>query len=117
MDETNEQHNQQSGPSSYQAGPPPMPPKEEWWSNFINFRKLLMFSLIKYLYILGALVVTVAGLRAMFSRSYSYWGIGGFWQGLAILVIGNFVWRLTCEGLIVLFRIAEGVSNIESKLR
>jgi len=117
MNDANGQNDQQSAQTQYQSAPPQLPAKELWWSNFVNFRKLLMFSIIKYVYILGALGVTVFGLKTMFTRSSYYQIFGGFWAGLAILILGNLAWRLVSETIIVLFRIAEGVSNIEVKMR
>ena len=117
MNDANGQNDQHSAQTQYQSAPPQLPAKEQWWSNFVNFRKLLMFSIIKYVYILGALGVTVFGLKTMFTRSSYYQIFGGFWAGLAILILGNLAWRLVSETIIVLFRIAEGVSNIEVKMR
>jgi hypothetical protein len=115
MNDANGQNDQQQ--TQYQSVPPQLPPKELWWNDFINFKKLLMFSIIKWVYILGAFGITVFGLKTMFSRSSYYQIFGGFWAGLGILILGNLVWRLVSEMTIVLFRIAEGVSSIETKMR
>jgi hypothetical protein len=117
MNDANGQNEQQEGQAQYQAAQPQRSMRPSWWSDFVNFRRLLMFSLIKYVYILGALGVTGFGLKTMFTQASFFRVFGGFWAGLAILIVGNLVWRLVSEGIIVLFRIAESVSSIDTKTR
>ncbi|WP_165845174.1 DUF4282 domain-containing protein [Candidatus Cryosericum terrychapinii] len=125
MDNPNGPYTQEPAPAPVQGGGQPQPQyqyqpptvqqvsSQSWWGGFINFKTLVMFSVIKWLYILGAVVITLAGLTSMFSRVFRLFG--GFWAGLAILILGNLSWRLTCETIIVLFRIAQGVTSIDSK--
>jgi hypothetical protein len=74
---------------------------------FFGFRTMVSTLLVKIVYVLGVLVLTIGGIGSLF--------LGGERSlfGLLALVVGNLLWRLVCESAIVLFSIHELVGSIE----
>lgn len=85
---------------------------------FLSFKKLISTALIKVLYVIGVVIITIVGLVMMFGGMGSEYDSAGlsFLQGLGILVLGNLAWRLICEGAILLFALFEEVRSINEKL-
>ncbi|MCK5739621.1 DUF4282 domain-containing protein [bacterium] len=78
---------------------------------FLSFHKMVSTSIIKLLYILGLLALTIGGGVGIFS------GDEGSIIGLLALTIGNLLWRLICEGWILLFSIHENLASIEGQVK
>ena len=77
---------------------------------FLDFQVMVSNTLLKIVYILGAIGITLASVTPMLED-------GGDWvEGLIVLVIGNLVWRILCEGGILLFKIYEVMLGIDAKL-
>ena len=76
--------------------------------SFWSFDKMVSGRLIKILYILGLISITISGFT-MFRYS-------GFLLGLVMIVIGNLFWRIMCEAIIIVFKIFEKLNQIEHKL-
>lgn len=81
-------------------------------SGFFSFRKMVSTAIIKLLYILGMLALTIGGLGGILSGDDE----GTIW-GLLALTIGNLLWRLICEGWILLFSIHDILGSIEGQLK
>lgn len=73
--------------------------------DYFMFRRMLATALMKVVYILGAFGLTVGGLVALRSDTA---------LALLALTVGNVIWRLLCEGVIVIFSIHEGVVMLVS---
>lgn len=77
-------------------------------AGFLSFRKMVSFELIRLLYLLGVLGLTGFGVMVI---------VGGqLALGLLVIVLGNLVWRLICEGGIVLFGIHGTLVSIDRKM-
>jgi hypothetical protein len=76
--------------------------------DFFNFRTMITPILIKWLYGLGTLLITIIGAMLIMQNNYFYWG-------LVAIFLGNLVWRLICEYTILMFRIHETLVSIERK--
>jgi hypothetical protein len=83
---------------------------------FLSFHTLISTTFIKVIYIVGMMVITIGGLAAMimpFVWHAQYPGSSpdaAFIQavgGLLTVIIGNLLWRVLCEGFILLFSIHE----------
>ena len=84
---------------------------------------MITLQIIQIVYIVGAILLTIAALAAMFGgHSSEYGGYGGpmsmltgggFIGGLIFLVVGNVVWRMWCELIVIFFRINKTLNNIE----
>lgn len=93
--------------------------------SFLSFRRMISPSLIVLLYVLGAIGITIAGfltiIDAVEARRSVWGGPGVMWtgilSGIAIIVLGNLLWRVFCEGLIVLFSIHDLLDSIDRRLR
>lgn len=91
--------------------------------DYLSFRWLISPTVIRAVYILGALAITGWGiftiLGAFSARTY-LGGNGILWLGLlwgaAILGPGHLLWRLLCEFCIVVFQIAEEISELRSAM-
>jgi len=89
--------------------------------DFIVFKKFISTKLIMFVYAIGSLYITYRGLITIVKRGRSLLGISTDFSerlllGLAIIVIGNLIWRVICEGLSVLFMIHDSLFSIEKGL-
>ena len=75
--------------------------------DFFNFRYMVSNTVIKTVYVLGVAAIAVSGLVALFSDPFT--ALVGF-------VIGNGLWRLFCEGVVLMFSIHEVLLSIDRKL-
>lgn len=66
-------------------------------------------SLIKIIYYVGAVLITIGSIVIM--------ALGKGLYGLGALTIGNLLWRLFCEGWLLMFKIYETLISIDSKLK
>lgn len=89
--------------------------KEFNLKDYLTFKLMITLPLMQIWYVVIAVLITLAGLATMFSRS-SYGSIipSGFWAGLGIIIFGNISWRLLCELIIVLFRINATLNKIDN---
>ena len=71
---------------------------------FFSFEKMVTPSLIKILYILVALSITLGGLTLMLESPL---------EGIAIIIFGNLFWRVSAEITIILFSIHENLVKIK----
>ncbi len=83
---------------------------------FFRFKKMISLTLIKVLYVIGVVVLTIAGLIIMFGGARYGEGALAFIYGLGVIVLGNLVWRLICEAGILLFALYDEVKSINEKL-
>lgn len=74
---------------------------------FFEFKTMVSSILIKILYALGVLVITIGGLITLFSES--------FIMGLGAIIFGNLFFRLLCEAIIVIFSIHDRIVSIDKK--
>lgn len=84
-------------------------------SDFFSFRKMISPILVRIIYIIGLAAITIRGLVLL--SQVSQYHEERIWIGLGIIVFGNIVWRIICEGLILLFRIHEILRSIEKQQR
>jgi Domain of unknown function (DUF4282) len=90
--------------------------------DFISFRQMIALRIIQILYVVVAVIITLFALSTMFKSGSSDYGYssaipGGFLSGLFILILGNLVWRIYCELMIVLFRMNKSLGEIENNTR
>ena len=85
--------------------------------DFLSFRKMITPIIIQVLFWVGASGMVIASLVTMVSSLSRYGsGIGGFFGGLLMLVIGPVMVRVYCELLILLFRMNETLTEIKNSL-
>lgn len=75
--------------------------------NFFLFTKMYTLTLIRILYVIGILIITIIGFNLM----ESFGGVG--W---AVIIFGNVLWRLLCEVAIISFRLHETVESILTEI-
>ena len=75
--------------------------------DFFGFRTMVSSIIIKILYIAGVISIIISAFYLFFEFD--------FLRGFFVLIIGNLVWRLTCEAVIVIFSIHDKLSSIDSK--
>src|SRR5258706_11765034 len=82
-------------------------------SDYFSFQKCITSPFVKTVYFLGFLALTAGGIglagwaamrlfEANIPRELGWYYVAG---GIGILLVGNLVWRVFCEILIVLFNI------------
>ena len=79
--------------------------------DFVQFRKMVSPTIIKFIYMLGALILTVGGIAMLFM------GQEKLLIGLGALTAGNLFWRILCEGWILAFRIHDSLVSVEKGLK
>lgn len=89
-----------------------------FWKYF-EFRTLITPIVIKSIYMLGSMVITFAGLIAIVSpeviRNYGGGYIDSLSNAILLLLGGNLVWRILCEGAILLFSLHEILTSMETR--
>jgi hypothetical protein len=92
-----------------------------FYAEYFAFRELVTPQLIKVVYIVGALFITAAGILSIVSpdtlEEYEAGPIVIRLGGIAVLLIGNLVWRMMCEGAILLFSLHELLVSIDMRAR
>lgn len=72
---------------------------------YFSFKKIISSLLIKLLHLIGLLSITIYGFYQIFN--------GELVQGLLTILVGNLIWRILCEGMIIIFSIHERLVSIE----
>ena len=80
----------------------------KWLYEFVTFKKMMLESLLRVLYIIVAIYITLASF-ALISTSFV-----GF---LAMLILGNLAARITFEFSLVLLTICKNTTEINSKTK
>lgn len=75
--------------------------------DYISFKKMISGLLIKILHLIGLLSITIYGFYQIFQAD--------FVQGILTIVLGNLIWRIICEGMIIVFSIHERLTSIDYK--
>ena len=91
--------------------------------DYLQFKRMITLQIIPVLYVVVAVIITLASIGMMFGGGRGYGGYGGygalgffqggFLSGLVFLVIGNVFWRMWCEFMLVVFRINKSLQNID----
>jgi len=79
---------------------------------FFSFRFMISTQLIKLIYVLGILALIVLGWNYI-NKGYEEFQLIGW----GIIILGNLVWRIVCEGWILLFSIHDILGSIEKLQR
>jgi len=80
------------------------------FSDFIKFRKMVSNTIIKILYVIGAITLTILGIVILSTGREEEKLIG-----IVIIIFGNLLWRILCEGSIILFSIHESLISLNKK--
>jgi hypothetical protein len=96
------------------ASPPP-PGGEKFDINaFLSFRYLITPALVSVIYVIGAVLITLASLAALIQRGSGGAGAVG---GILLFIFGNLYWRVILEFIMVLFRMNDSLQTIERRGR
>jgi cytochrome c biogenesis protein CcdA len=79
-------------------------------SDFLGFRVMVSTGIIMVIYILGLAVLTIGGFVRFIQG-----GVNSL-IGLGIIIFGNLLWRVFCEGWILIFSVHDILGSIEKKL-
>ena len=77
-------------------------------NEYLNFKEMITPKIIKWVYILGAIGLTIASLFNIFT--------GEVLLGSLVLILGNVAFRMVCESTVVAFGIFGSLRNIEDHL-
>jgi len=80
---------------------------------FFSFRTLITPDIVKILYVLGFIALTIVGFVMMVNYYETY----ELFIGLGVILVGNILWRLLCEGIILMFNVHEILDSIEKKIK
>ena len=91
---------------------------------YFSFGKFISPTVVQAIYVLGAVAISLAGLLmialALSGLAPEYTDISRdmlLIGGPALLLIGNILWRMLCEMVIILFRIHEALAKLDDKAR
>lgn len=89
------------------------------WSEFFSFRKMITLQVIRIVYAIVAVMITLLGFATLFSAQGTLHLLkpGGAFTGFVILVLGNILWRIWCELIIVFFRINSTLNNVDENTK
>lgn len=94
-------------------------PHSSYISDYFGFRSLITPLLIKIIYLLGSMVVTFTGIAVIVSPDTVSNYVGSYGPSLAdgvlLLLGGNLVWRMLCEGAILLFSLHDMLVSIDAR--
>lgn len=82
-------------------------------NKFLNFDNLITTNIIKTIYLIGVFVITIGGI-VMMAQGGS--GAAFVLIGLLGIILGNLLWRVFCENIIVLFNIHDNLSSINDSI-
>lgn len=88
--------------------------------DFLVFRKLISPEIIKVLYAVGAMLISVVGILAIAAPSLRpdyFQGANPSLVGVAVLIVGNVLWRMLCEGIILFFSMHEVLVSLDNRAR
>ena len=92
-----------------------------FYAEYFAFRELVTPQLIKVVYIAGACFITAAGVLSILSpetlNEYEIGPIPSRFGGILVLLVGNLVWRMMCEGAILLFSLHELLVSIDTRAK
>lgn len=77
-----------------------------FWLDFFSFRKMVSSAILKFIYVIGLIAITLGGITQIFSQPVN---------GIGIIIGGNLFWRIFCESLILLFSIHQELVKINHK--
>lgn len=85
---------------------------------FFSFETLITTDFVRAFYLLGMIVISLAGTFFLlgFGRGVLTIEIPGNTRivGAVLLILGNLVWRIICEGWILFFRMHESLVEIQT---
>lgn len=88
------------------------------WGDFFSFRKMITLQVIRIVYAVVAVLITLVGFTALFfGGALSGLMPGGAFTGVVILILGNILWRIWCELIIVFFRINSTLNNVDDNTK
>lgn len=80
---------------------------------FFRFQNMVSTSIIKFLYALGTIGITITGILLMLGIVLAEaQGGGNIFLGFTIVILGNLLWRILCEAWILLFSIHDLLGTI-----
>jgi hypothetical protein len=88
--------------------------QESSLESFLSFRTLITPTMVKVLYVAGVLFVTLAGMFSIFTRESTP---QSQLVGIIIIVLGNILWRVICEGMILFYSIHDILASMEREQR
>lgn len=92
-----------------------------FYAEYFAFRELVTPQLIKVVYIVGACFISAAGFLSILSPEtldeYDLGPILSRLGGIFVLLVGNLVWRMMCEGAILLFSLHELLVSIDTRAK
>lgn len=73
------------------------------------FRTMISGTIIEMIYVLGAAMLFITGIERMTGNQ--------MWPGITIIIVGNLLWRLLCEGWILFFSMHDKLDSMSEELK
>lgn len=87
---------------------------------YLSFEKMISPTLIKVVYVLGMVGIIVAAIYMAFAGTKEADDTAKLLKVLSAIllaIVGNLLWRLVCEQVILLFSIHERLASIDRSLK
>lgn len=75
--------------------------------SFFKFEEMITLKIVQAVYVLGVVIIILLAIGCLIEKNAIY--------GVAVIIIGNLVWRLLCEAIVVQFRIHEALTSLDKK--
>ena len=107
------------------TGQPPSVPPVSWgpapttssgrfnWGDFFSFRYMVTPVLIRVIYVVGAVLVTLGAIAPLATAN----GAAGLVFAILVFLVGNLYWRVIMELFMVFFGMHESLRAIERQGR
>lgn len=89
------------------------PREVNWLSDFLAFKAMITPFYIKTIYLVGAVILILVGIYAMIAGERT----GVRLLGLLVVTVGNIIWRIWCERVIVFFRMHDLLKSIDNNTK
>ncbi|MGC8596265.1 MAG: DUF4282 domain-containing protein [Candidatus Kryptoniota bacterium] len=87
------------------------------WGTYFSFQRMISNSIIKWIYVVGASLLTLYSLYEVVNGLGSRGEFSDVIIGIVAVTVGNLLWRVICEASIVLFSIHDVLVEIEEIVR
>ena len=87
---------------------------------YFSFEKMISPTLIKVVYVIGMVGIVIAAIYMAFAgtkESDDTAKLLKIFSALLLAIVGNLLWRLVCEQVILLFNIYERLASIDRSLK
>lgn len=115
------QQDMENGETYTGSGTPAVQSSFFMGNSFLSFRMMITPAIIRLLYFMGTIAITATG-AVLFIQGVTkpdssvIGGLNNSLVGVLLITVGNLLWRMVCESIILFFSMHDVLVSIEKKL-